>query len=224
MLDLNFILGILEDYCDLQASGIVESANRYGVSDVRQQIEFIENLDTESAEVIAGADELKLARTVLSHRSVIKRLEHEKEALEKRVGELENGVLAKRVAELSRQLNGMDKLLDSLQDQRDAQAAIVEKLKADITTALRGTKIDHVVRDGDGLVPFGKTETAISVLTAALCNLNDEDAKKYLAERDAVVGRQAFIAGIMVETGYTVDAVETLSGHFADEYVHKEQA
>ena len=207
MLNLNFILGVLEDYCELQASGLVAPANRYYVSDVRQQIDFIESLETDNAMVMAGSDELKLARTVLSQRSVLKRLEHEKAALDKRIAELENGVLAKRVAELDRQLTGMTALVDNLQDQRDTQAVLVEKLKADITTALRGTKVDNLVRDGDGLTPFGKTETAISVLTAALCNLNDKDAKRHLAERDVRVARQGYVAGAVAFGGIGMAAI-----------------
>lgn len=91
MLDLEFLLGVLEDYCELQESGIVEPANRFAVADVRQQVEFIEKLETTSVEVMVGADELKLARTVMSHRAKIIQLQHQKETLEARVNEFEKG-------------------------------------------------------------------------------------------------------------------------------------
>jgi hypothetical protein len=50
-MDLNFVLAVLEDYVELQTSGIVPAANRYAVSDVAEQIDALQSMVDEFAKV-----------------------------------------------------------------------------------------------------------------------------------------------------------------------------
>ena len=120
-----------------------------------------------------------------------------------------NPTLAKRIADLERQLSSTKDLLESsmlseaaakqyaeeVDKQNQALAAQVEALHKAIETALHGTVFDEVGnRDDDGLIPFHETKTAVIVLQNALA----ATPQHHLRQVRADAGRDGFIAGYML--------------------------
>lgn len=83
MVNVNLLMGILEDYCDLQTSGQISGAGRYAVSDVQEQLDLLATDEVKSVFETALASEPALAAVVLKQRQMIAKLQAHVAVLEK---------------------------------------------------------------------------------------------------------------------------------------------
>lgn len=86
MVNLNLLMGILEDYCHLQTSGQISGAGRYAVSDVQEQLDLLETDEVKSVFDMALTCEATLATVVLKQRQLIAKLQAHVAVLEKTAG------------------------------------------------------------------------------------------------------------------------------------------